>query len=98
MKSSRFFPNAVWRLVARTRFLARFAQFAIFILSALGAFLLRFEFSIPSLFLRHLFFAVATWAVVKSLVFHLHGLHRRWWRFVRSEEDTSELQARQYLV
>src|ERR1039458_2253377 len=86
MTSSKLFANVMRRLVARTRLLSRFAQFSIFILSAVGAFLLRFEFSIPSLFLRHLFFAVATWAVVKSLVFHLHGLHRGWWRFVSTPD------------
>jgi FlaA1/EpsC-like NDP-sugar epimerase len=76
----------MWRVVARTRLLSRSAQFAIFILSGVGAFLLRFEFTIPSLFLRHLYFAVATWAVVKSLVFQLHGLHRGWWRFVSTPD------------
>jgi FlaA1/EpsC-like NDP-sugar epimerase len=78
--------NAGRRLVARTRFLARFAQLAIFILAAVGAFLLRFEFSIPPQHLRYLFFGVATWAVVKSLVFHLNGLDRGWWRFVSTPD------------
>ena len=86
MKSSRLFASAVRLLVARTRLLSRFAQFSIFILSAVGAFLLRFEFIVPSPFLRHLYFAVAAWAVVKSLVFHLHGLHRGWWRFVSTPD------------
>ena len=74
------------RLVARTRLLPRFAQFAIFIISAVGAFLLRFEFVIPPQFLRHLYFAVATWVVVKSLVFHLYSLDRGWWRFVSTSD------------
>jgi FlaA1/EpsC-like NDP-sugar epimerase len=86
MTSSRLFANVMRRVVARARLLSRSAQFAIFILSAVGAFLLRFEFIIPSPFLRHLFFAAATWAVVKSLVFHLHGLHRGWWRFVSTPD------------
>jgi FlaA1/EpsC-like NDP-sugar epimerase len=72
--------------VARTRLLPRFAQFAIFIISAVGAFLLRFEFVIPPQFLRHLYFAVATWVVVKSLVFHLYSLDRGWWRFVSTSD------------
>ena len=74
------------RLVARTRLLPRFAQFTIFIISAVGAFLLRFEFVIPPQFLRHLYFAVATWVVVKSLVFHLYSLDRGWWRFVSTSD------------
>jgi FlaA1/EpsC-like NDP-sugar epimerase len=86
MKSSRSFAKVMRRVVARTRLLSRSAQFAIFILSGVGAFLLRFEFFIPPYFLRHLFFAVTTWAVVKSLVFHLHGLHRGWWRFVSTPD------------
>jgi FlaA1/EpsC-like NDP-sugar epimerase len=76
------FVNAVRRLGVRARFLARFTQFAVFIISAVCACLLRFEFLIPPLFLRSLIFAVATWALAKSLIFHLHGLHRGWWRFV----------------
>jgi FlaA1/EpsC-like NDP-sugar epimerase len=86
MRSSRLVVNAVRRLVIRPRLLSRFAQFAIFILSAVTAFLLRFEFSISPPYFRHLFFAVATWAVVKSLVFHLHGLDRGWWRFVSTPD------------
>ena len=86
MTSSRLFANVMRRLVARTRLLSRSAQFAIFVLSAIGAFLLRFEFVMPPQFLRHLYFAVATWVIVKSLVFHLHGLHRGWWRFVSTPD------------
>src|ERR1039457_6406652 len=86
MTLSRLFANVMLRLVARNRLLSRSAQFAIFILSAVGAFLLRFEFIIPPQFLRHLYFAVATWVVVKSLVFHLHGLDRGWWRFVSTPD------------
>src|ERR1035438_5853431 len=83
---SKWFASAMRRAVSRTRFLSRSAQFAIFILSAIGAFLFRFEFAIPQQFLRHLYFAVVTWAVVKSLVFHLFGLHRGWWRFVSTPD------------
>jgi FlaA1/EpsC-like NDP-sugar epimerase len=86
MTSSKLSTNAVWRLLARTRFLSRFAQFAIFLLAAVGAFLLRFEFVIPPEHRQHLYFAVATWVVVKSLVFHLHGLDRGWWRFVSTPD------------
>jgi FlaA1/EpsC-like NDP-sugar epimerase len=76
------------RLAARTRIFSRFSQFALFIIAGVGAFLLRFEFIIPAPYLRNLFFAVATWAVVKSLVFHFYGLHRGWWRFVSTPDLT----------
>lgn len=74
------------QLMARTRLLSRSAQLAIFILAAVGVFLLRFEFIIPAVFLHHLFFGVAVWAVVKSVVFHLHHLDRGWWRFVSTPD------------
>jgi FlaA1/EpsC-like NDP-sugar epimerase len=76
------------RWAARTRIFSRFSQFALFIIAGVGAFLLRFEFIIPAPYLRNLFFAVATWAVVKSLVFHFHGLHRGWWRFISTPDLT----------
>ncbi|MDP3000953.1 MAG: hypothetical protein Q8N47_25950, partial [Bryobacterales bacterium] len=74
------------QLMGRTRVLSRSAQLAIFVVSAVGAFLLRFEFIIPAVHLRHLFFGVAAWAVVKSVVFHLHHLDRGWWRFVSTPD------------
>jgi len=85
-QSSRTPAEAARRLVIRSRLLSRSAQLAIFILSAVGAFLLRFEFIIPPVHLRHLFFGVAAWAVVKSVVFHLHSLDRGWWRFVSTPD------------
>jgi FlaA1/EpsC-like NDP-sugar epimerase len=84
--SSELLASRAWHLIARTRLVPRLAQFTIFILAALGAFLLRFEFSVPQQYLQHLFFAVATWAVVKSLVFKLQGLDRGWWRFVSTPD------------
>ncbi|MDP3001469.1 MAG: hypothetical protein Q8N47_28550, partial [Bryobacterales bacterium] len=74
------------KLMGRTRVLSRGAQLAIFILAGVGAFLLRFEFIIPAVHLQHLFFGVAVWAVVKSVVFHLHLLDRGWWRFVSTPD------------
>jgi len=86
MKLPRLFGPTLRYAVIRTRLLSRSAQFAIFILSAVGAFLLRFEFVIPAQFLQHLYFALATWALVKSLVFHFFELHRGWWRFVSTQD------------
>jgi len=57
------------------------AELLIFIGAGLGAFLLRFEFIIPLTYLRHLMIALPIWVVVKFAVFHLNGVHRRWWRF-----------------
>ena len=86
--STTSFADMLPRWAARTRIFSRFSQFALFIIAGVGAFLLRFEFIIPAPYLRNLFFAVATWAVVKSLVFHFHGLHRGWWRFISTPDLT----------
>jgi hypothetical protein len=55
---------------------------SIFACSALIAFLLRFEFSIPRSEFRHLNTAMVAWIVIKIVVFHVSGLNRGWWRFV----------------
>jgi FlaA1/EpsC-like NDP-sugar epimerase len=57
------------------------AELLIFIGAGLGAFLLRFEFIIPPGYFRHLAIALPIWVVVKFAVFHINGVHRRWWRF-----------------
>ncbi len=54
----------------------------IFASSAVVAFLLRFEFSIPRAGLRYLYIAAITWIVIKPLVFQVAGLNHGWWRFV----------------
>jgi FlaA1/EpsC-like NDP-sugar epimerase len=67
-------------------------QVILFASSALIAFLLRFEFTIPHQEVRHLETAILVWAVVKTGVFILAGLDRGWWRFV-SVSDLSRLAA-----
>jgi FlaA1/EpsC-like NDP-sugar epimerase/UDP-N-acetylmuramyl pentapeptide phosphotransferase/UDP-N-acetylglucosamine-1-phosphate transferase len=74
------------RRITRARLPARVAQLTVFVLAALGAFLFRFEFSIPPHLLGHLLFGVIVWAVVKSAVFHLHALHCGWWRYVSTPD------------
>jgi len=64
--------------IDRTRLMRRAlvwaAQIGLFALSAGAAFLLRFDFSIPSSYLRQLGFALAIWVVVKVIVFRVAGL------------------------
>jgi FlaA1/EpsC-like NDP-sugar epimerase len=47
-----------------------------------AAFLLRFDFGLPSAYLRHLAYALPIWIVVKIVVFRVAGLDRGWWRYV----------------
>lgn len=58
------------------------SQVAIFALSAVASFLLRFDFDLPSASLAHLAYAAPIWIVVKSAVFHFGNLDRGWWRYV----------------
>jgi FlaA1/EpsC-like NDP-sugar epimerase len=67
--------------LSRPHLLNSVAELLIFISAAVGAFLLRFDFSIPQPYVRDLLIAAPLWVVVKFIVFHLNGLHRRWWRF-----------------
>jgi FlaA1/EpsC-like NDP-sugar epimerase len=57
-------------------------QLGVFALSGAAAFLLRFDFGLPSTYLRHLAYALPIWIVVKSVVFRVAGLDRGWWRYV----------------
>jgi len=50
-------------------------------LAGFGAFLLRFEFEIPALYVPHLKVALAIWILVKLSAFQWHQLDRRSWRF-----------------
>src|ERR1035438_73103 len=58
------------------------AQLGVFALSGVAAFLLRFDFGLPSDYLRHLAYALPIWVVVKIVVFRVAGLDRGWWRYV----------------
>jgi FlaA1/EpsC-like NDP-sugar epimerase len=55
-----------------------------FVFAAVGysAFLLRFEFSIPSWQFEHLVYALLIWVLIKSTVFQLFGVDRVTWRYI----------------
>ena len=58
------------------------AQIAVFGLSGLAAFLLRFDFGLPPEYMRHLAYAIPVWVGVKIMVFRVAKLDRGWWRYV----------------
>lgn len=58
------------------------SQAAMFAFAGTTAFLLRFDFSIPSTYVRDLTWAVPIWVIVKTLTFQLAKLNRRGWRYV----------------
>jgi FlaA1/EpsC-like NDP-sugar epimerase len=57
-------------------------QFAVFAMSGVAAFLLRFDLTLPPTYLRYLTFALPIWIVVKIAVFHVAKLDRGLWRYV----------------
>jgi len=57
-------------------------QIGMFALSGVTAFLLRFDFSIPPAYLRHLAYALPIWILVKIAVFHAAKLDRGLWRYL----------------
>lgn len=61
-------------------------EIATILLAAVLAFLLRFDFRIPGLYLRTLLLAVAVWLPVKLCFFRLLGLDRRWHRYVSLDD------------
>jgi FlaA1/EpsC-like NDP-sugar epimerase len=69
------------RFVPLHRWMIRSTQFAIFLFAGISAFLLRFDFVIPSAFQRHMLFALAIWAFAKVAAFHLFSLDRGWWSY-----------------
>lgn len=58
------------------------AQVLMFAFAGLAAFMLRFDFKIPPVQLRHLFFALSIWIVLKSAAFQFANLNRRGLRYV----------------
>jgi len=74
-------PRAGRSACAR-RLLIVLVQTAIFTFSALAAFLLRFEFTVPRSELDHLRIAILVWIAAKAVAFQYAGLNRGWWRFV----------------
>jgi len=63
------------------RWILRAVQLAIFLIAGVSAYLLRFDFSIPPHYHRHLVAALCAWVLAKILVFRLLGLDGGWWRY-----------------
>jgi FlaA1/EpsC-like NDP-sugar epimerase len=57
-------------------------QIVVFEFSGVAAFLLRFDFTVPSTYLRHLGYALWIWVVVKIAVFLAGKLDRGLWKYV----------------
>ena len=57
-------------------------QLAVFAMSGVAAFLLRFDLIVPPTYLHYLIFALPIWIVVKIIVFHVAKLDRGLWRYV----------------
>jgi FlaA1/EpsC-like NDP-sugar epimerase len=51
-----------------------------------SAFLLRFEFVVPTFYLRHLRIAIAVWIVVKLITLRMFHIDRRSWKFFSAED------------
>ncbi|HKF49221.1 MAG TPA: nucleoside-diphosphate sugar epimerase/dehydratase [Terracidiphilus sp.] len=68
------------------RFLIRTTHLCLFAGSGVAAFWLRFDLHIPASELRHLWFGLAAWLIVKTIVFRLLQLDRGWWRFVSMDD------------
>ncbi len=58
------------------------SQCLLFAMAGVMAFLLRFDFNLPSRYLVYLLFSVPVWVLVKGVVFHLLALDRGGWRYV----------------
>jgi len=75
-------PGFLIRNIAVRRILIWIAQAGIFAASAMAAFLLRFDFSVPAFYLRYIPYALAIWLPVKFVVFYAARLDRGFWRYV----------------
>ncbi len=58
----------------------------LFAASGVAAFSLRFDLHIPSSEIHPLWFALAVWLTIKSVVFRWLELDRGWWRFVSMDD------------
>lgn len=57
-------------------------QICVFAISAVGAFLLRFDLTVPQKYVPYLFFALPVWVITKSIVFRIVKLDHGLWRYV----------------
>jgi FlaA1/EpsC-like NDP-sugar epimerase len=70
------------RNIAVRRILIWATQAGIFAASAVAAFLLRFDFSVPAFYFRYIPYALAIWLPVKFVVFYAAKLDRGFWRYL----------------
>lgn len=75
-------PGFLIRNIAFRRVLIWATQTGIFAASAVAAFLLRFDFTVPQYYLRYLPYAFAIWLPVKFVAFYVAKLDRGFWRYV----------------
>ena len=61
-------------------------QIIVFAASGLMAFLLRFDFTLPSFYLRYLFYGLPIWIVVKIVVYRLAKLDRGLWQYATVDD------------
>ncbi len=69
-------------LKVRRRLIMWALQIGIFSFSGAAGFLLRFDFTVPPMYIRYLTCALPIWIVVKIAVFRLAKLDRGLWRYV----------------
>ena len=75
-------PNAINRSNTMRWTLVLASHTVMFALSGVGAFLLRFDLSLPSEYLKYLVYALPIWILVKITVFHEAKLDRGLWRYL----------------
>lgn len=72
--------------IANNQFVILAREFVGFLVAINAAFLLRFDFAIPSNYLPHLWFACLAMPLLKVLVFKVMGLERCSWRYFSLED------------
>jgi FlaA1/EpsC-like NDP-sugar epimerase len=75
-------PHQAEHWAGSRRLLIWATQSCVFCASTCGAFLLRFDFTVPEALRADLFWAVLIWLAAKSVVFRLLSLDRGWWRYL----------------
>ncbi len=91
-------PEVILRLLSPIRGRLRpvviaFVHLFLFAMSGYCAFLLRFDFGIPSWQLSHFYYALAIWLAVKSVVFIGFKVNRGTWRYVSLPDGITLLYA-----
>ncbi len=75
-------PNTINRSKTMRWTLVLASHIVMFALSGVGAFLLRFDLSLPFEYLKYLVYALPIWILVKITVFHVAKLDRGLWRYL----------------